>query len=105
MRAVESARHEVSDDVRLAYGPACRGCEASRSISARALAGSTSAEVVLHQVHPGAYKLNAVLDRDDNIQSQVFPSSGDGVALPDQAVTVSPSGESTAQSAIAVTVP
>jgi hypothetical protein len=82
-----------------------RGCEASRSISARAVAGSTSAEVVLHQVHPGAYKLNAVLDRDDNIQSQVFPSSGDGVALPDQAVTVGPSGESTAQSAIAVTVP
>jgi hypothetical protein len=82
-----------------------RGCEASRSISARALAGSTSAEVVLHQVHPGAYKLNAVLDRDDNIQSQVFPSSGDSVALPDQAVTVGPSGESTAQSAIAVTVP
>jgi hypothetical protein len=88
-----------------ACGITGRACEASRAIGTRAPAGSTSVALSLHQLHPGPYRLNAILDRDDNITTQVFPSRGDGISMLDQALTVAPSGETTATSVIAITVP
>ncbi len=77
-------------------------CDFSRSIFATAETGATEVELVFDQIHAGAYKANAVLDRDQNLQSSLFPGSGDAVSIPNQSLTVEPSGESTVEIATIV---
>jgi len=64
--------------------------------------GATSAELIVDQVHAGAYKANAVLDRDQNFDESLFPGSGDAVSLPNQDVAVAAGGESTASLSLVV---
>jgi hypothetical protein len=70
-------------------------CDFSRSLRGTAEIGATSIELVHDQIHAGSYRGNAVLDRDQNLESSMFPGTGDAVTLPNQAVTVADSGEST----------
>lgn len=72
-------------------------CEFSRSLRATAEAGATSVELVHDQIHAGAYRGNAVLDRDRNLESTLFPGNGDAVTLPNQAVEIAAQGESTVE--------
>jgi hypothetical protein len=71
-------------------------CEFSRSIRGTAEAGTTSLELHIDQVHAGDYKGNAILDRDQNLETSLFPGAGDAVSLPNQAITIAATGESTA---------
>ena len=71
-------------------------CDFSRSLYGVAEAGATSLELSFDQIHAGPYKANAILDRDQNLASTLFPGTGDAVSLPNQAVEVAPAGESTA---------
>ncbi len=80
------------------------GCVHSRSLRAAATAGAVSATLLFDQIHPGAYKMTALLDRNGNLAETLFPDMGDGLSLPNQAVQVAPSGESTAKAAIVVTL-
>lgn len=77
-------------------------CDLSRSIMATVEAGATSVELLVEQVHAGAYKANAVLDRDRNLSESLFPGDGDAVSLPNQDVAIADSGESTASLSLAV---
>lgn len=77
-------------------------CVASRSLLAPAMTGATSASVKIEQIHAGEYKLTAVLDRDGNLAETLGPDTGDGVSLPNQAITVAPTGETTVKAAIVV---
>ncbi|MFV8751072.1 hypothetical protein ACNOYE_11060 [Nannocystaceae bacterium ST9] len=70
-------------------------CDFSRSLRGTAEIGATSIELLHDQIHAGAYRGNAVLDRDRNLESSMFPGSGDAVTLPNQAVEVADVGEST----------
>jgi hypothetical protein len=70
-------------------------CDFSRSLRGTAEIGATSIELVHGQIHAGSYRGNAVLDRDMNLESSMFPGAGDAVTLPNQAVTVAAEGEST----------
>lgn len=72
-------------------------CDFSRSLRATAEAGATSIELVHDQIHAGAYKGNAVLDRDRNLESSLFPGNGDAVTLPNQAVEIAAVGESSVE--------
>jgi hypothetical protein len=71
-------------------------CNYSRSIRGTAEAGATSLELRIDQVHAGAYKGNAILDRDQDLETSLFPGDGDAVSIPNQAITIADSGESTA---------
>ena len=71
-------------------------CEFSRSIRGTAEVGATSFELLVDQVHAGNYKATAILDRDQNLQTSLFPGSGDAVSLPNQAVSIAAEGQSTA---------
>jgi hypothetical protein len=77
-------------------------CKHSRSLLATVSAGATSASLLIDQVHAGDYKLTAILDRNGNLDETLFPDSGDGVPIPNQAVTVAATGETVAKSAILV---
>lgn len=79
-------------------------CVHSRSLRASATAGATSGTLLFDQIHPGSYKMTAVLDRNGNMAETLFPDMGDGLSLPNQDVQVAPSGESTAKAAIVVTL-
>ena len=70
-------------------------CNFSRSIRGTAEAGATSLELVVDQVHAGSYKANAIVDRDQNLETSLFPGAGDAVSLPNQPVTIAAEGEST----------
>jgi hypothetical protein len=70
-------------------------CEFSRSIRGTAEAGATSLTLTIDQVHAGDYKANAILDRDQNLEQTLFPGNGDAVSLPNQPVTIAPTGTST----------
>jgi hypothetical protein len=71
-------------------------CVPSRFMRATAPAGATEVEVVLEQIHPGSYVTNAILDRNGNLGgATLLPDTGDLLAIPDQEVIVSPSGETT----------
>lgn len=80
------------------------GCVHSRSLRIAAVAGATAATLLFDQIHPGAYKLTALLDRNGNLAETLFPDMGDGLSLPNQDVQVAPSGESAAKAAIVVTL-
>jgi hypothetical protein len=77
-------------------------CTPSRFMRALAPAGATQAELVLDQIHAGTYKVNAILDRNGNLGSTLFPDSGDSVSFPNQTLEVTPQGETTATFAITV---
>ncbi|MBZ5715591.1 hypothetical protein [Nannocystis pusilla] len=77
-------------------------CKHSRSLLAATPAGATSSTLTLEQIHPGDYKMTVVLDRNGNMDETLFPDAGDGVSLPNQAVTIAPSGETSAQATIVV---
>lgn len=79
-------------------------CVHSRSLRAAAATGAKSGTLLFDQIHPGSYKLTAVLDRNGNMAETLFPDMGDGLSLPNQDVQVAPSGESTAKAAIVVTL-
>ena len=68
-------------------------CDISRSVVGQAKAGSESATLILDQLHPGAYKVNAVLDRNSNL----LPEKGDSIAIPNLPLDVKASA--TTQSA------
>lgn len=72
-------------------------CDFSRSLRGTAEAGATSIELVHDQIHAGTYKGNAVLDRDRNLESTLFPGNGDAVTLPNQAVAIAAAGESSVE--------
>lgn len=87
----------------LATTPCASGtCVPSRWFRASAEAGATSAVLTLDQVHGGAYRGTAILDRDGNVASTLRPGPGDGVSVPDTAITVGASGPS--RSALAIVV-
>src|SRR5690606_34401264 len=67
-------------------------CVASRSLLAPAAAGASSASLLLEQIHAGDYKLTALLDRNGNLAETLVPDAGDGVSVPNQSVTVAPTG-------------
>ena len=79
-------------------------CTASRSQRALVTAGATTATLTLEQIHAGPYKLNTILDRNGNMATTLYPDTGDGVASPNQALTIEPSGETTVKSQILVTL-
>ena len=70
-------------------------CTPSRFMSVNAPAGATQVDIVLEQLHPGEYKANAILDRNGNVAGVLFPDTGDTIAIPNQTVSVDPTGEST----------
>lgn len=80
-------------------------CHPARVLSVEAPAGATDATLRLDQVHPGAYRLNVILDRNNNFQARLFPDRGDGIAALDGAVTVAPEGTTRTERAISLTVP
>ncbi|MEW5848224.1 MAG: hypothetical protein AB2A00_05390 [Myxococcota bacterium] len=80
-------------------------CNISRSLRAVAPAGATSATLTFEQIHAGSYKVNATLDRNNNMQTTLFPDSGDGVGAPNRAITVNAQGASTASTSILYTLP
>jgi len=80
-------------------------CIHSRSLRTTIPAGSTAAELVIEQIHPGEYFLNAILDRNQNMPATLFPDSGDGIGALNHAVEVEASGESEASTVILFTVP
>jgi hypothetical protein len=77
-------------------------CKHSRSLRTAVPAGATSASLVIEQIHAGSYQLTAVLDRNGNIAETLLPDAGDGLSLPNQAVAVAPSGETTAKATIVI---
>jgi len=79
-------------------------CVHSRSLTKGAAAGSTSLSLALDQVHPGAYKLNVVLDRNGNLATTLYPDKGDGIGGLNQVVQVSPTGETAVKASIAITL-
>jgi hypothetical protein len=80
-------------------------CIVSRHLLATAPIGARSAVLQVDQVHAGAYKLQAFLDRDRNVGTTFAPDSGDGVAVPNQALTVAPTGTTEASSTIVFDLP
>jgi hypothetical protein len=83
-----------------ACGFAPGSCTPSRFLKTRAEAGTTSAELTLEQLHPGTYRLNAMLDRNGNLAGTLFPDTGDGIAVPNAEIEVAPEGESEATATI-----
>lgn len=79
-------------------------CVASRSLRVDVAAGATSATLTLPAVHPGDYRLTAVVDRTKTFGTSLTPASGDSLAV-DQAVTVPASGQVSPDVLAAYTVP
>ena len=80
-------------------------CVISRQLRAIAPAGATSVELFLEQVHPGDYKVLAVLDRNANLDQTLAPDSGDGVSLPNSSLTIAVNGETTTSVPIVFDLP
>lgn len=80
-------------------------CIVSRHLLATAPAGARSAVLRVDQVHAGAYKVQAFLDRDQNVGTTLAPDSGDGVAIPNQALTIAPAGTTPVSSTIVYDLP
>lgn len=79
-------------------------CVHSRSLTKGAIAGSKSVTLTLDQVHPGSYKLNAILDRNGNLATTLYPDKGDGIGGLNQAVEVATTGETAIKTTIAITL-
>jgi hypothetical protein len=77
-------------------------CQPSRFIRTTVAPGSTSAQLVLEQIHAGDYQANAFLDNNGNLAGTLFPDAGDLVSIPNHDVEVAPAGESTASIALVV---
>ncbi len=77
-------------------------CQQSRSLRVAAPAGASAATLVIDQIHAGDYLLTAILDRNGDLAQTLAPGPGDGVSIPNKAVTVAPRGESTASALIVV---
>jgi hypothetical protein len=75
-------------------------CTPSRTLTTSAPAGATSATLLFDQIHAGSYDANAVLDIAGTFSTTLTPTTGDGVALPDQSITVPATGQGTASLAI-----
>jgi hypothetical protein len=75
-------------------------CTPSRTLLTSAPVGATSATLLFDQIHAGSYDANAVLDIAGTFSTTLTPTTGDGVALPDQPVTVPATGQGTATLAI-----
>lgn len=80
-------------------------CNPARVLSAEAPAGATAVDLRLEQVHPGAYHLNVILDRNGNFPQRLFPDRGDGIAGLDHPIQVAPDGETTVERSVGLTVP
>ena len=63
-------------------------CTVARQKKIRVDAGATEAVVVIDQLHAGDYLVNALLDRNSNLETALRPDRGDGVASPDAAAAV-----------------
>lgn len=77
-------------------------CKHSRSLLAAAPEGASSSSLLFEQIHPGDYKLTVILDRNGNMAETLLPDAGDGVSLPNQAVSVATAGETVVKSTILV---
>jgi hypothetical protein len=77
-------------------------CTPARFIRAETEEGATSAELRFDQIHAGDYHAIGILDRNGNLGATLLPDGGDGVTLPDQPVTVAPTGESDAALVVAI---
>jgi len=77
-------------------------CFHSRSLRVLAEAGSKEATLKFDQIHPGAYRLNAILDRNGNMAETGFPDAGDGISAPNAMIHVAQEGESTAAATILI---
>jgi len=71
-------------------------CNHSRSLRISAPAGSTTVTLNYDQIHAGPYRMNAILDRNGNMEETGFPDSGDGISAPNAMVNVDEEGESSA---------
>ncbi|MGB1013653.1 MAG: hypothetical protein ACPG4T_05930 [Nannocystaceae bacterium] len=80
-------------------------CTHSRSLKTTVPAGATAAELVIEQIHPGEYYLNAILDRNQNMQGTLFPDSGDGIGSLNKPIEVDPEGQSQADTVIFFNLP
>jgi hypothetical protein len=80
-------------------------CPPSRFLMGSAPAGATEVEILLEQMHPGQYAMNAFLDRNANLGAILVPDAGDLVAVPDQAMVVEPSGETAVSVELSVELP
>ncbi|MEZ4435092.1 MAG: hypothetical protein R3F65_22025 [bacterium] len=69
-------------------------CTPARIMRAEAAAGARSVALVVDQIHPGGYVLNAVVDRDGDFAQTLFPTSGDGLAGLDRMIEVGAGRES-----------
>ena len=79
-------------------------CVYSRSLTRGASAGDTKATLNFDQIHAGPYKLNAVLDRNGNLATTLYPDKGDGIGGINQSIEIKPTGETTAKTTIALTL-
>ena len=77
----------------------------SRHLLATAPVGARSAVLRVDQVHAGTFKLQSFLDRDRNVGTTFAPDSGDGVAVPNQALTIAATGTTQASSTIVFDLP
>ncbi|MEZ4449748.1 MAG: hypothetical protein R3B09_09720 [Nannocystaceae bacterium] len=75
-------------------------CYHSRSLVAPVKAGELGATVVFEQIHPGPYRMTAILDRNNNLAETGLPDTGDGISTPNQMITVAETGESAAAATI-----
>ncbi len=74
-------------------------CVPSRYMKAEADAGATGVTLNIEQIHPGEYRANAVLDRNQNLSGGILlPDAGDAVAIPlDTLASVPDEGTGTVQ--------
>lgn len=63
------------------------GCRVSRSLRTNALAGATTAQLTVSDMHGGPYFLSAIVDRNNDFSATLRPNTGDLLAV-DVPVTV-----------------
>ena len=75
-------------------------CNHSRSLLRAVPSGSLGESVLFEQIHPGPYRMTAILDRNNNLAETLVPDTGDGISNPNQMITVAAEGESAAKATI-----
>jgi hypothetical protein len=79
-------------------------CPISRWFSMRAPIGATQAVLHVDQIHAGDYKATVVLDRNRNLGATLAPDHGDGVSVPNGAVTIGAEGVSAASIPVVISL-
>ncbi|MFL5318903.1 MAG: hypothetical protein ACJ790_04545 [Myxococcaceae bacterium] len=79
-------------------------CKASRQLKTVASAGATTSALSLDQVHPGSYKLTALVDKNQNFATTLRLDTGDLLAV-DVPLTISTTGNTSTTASATYTVP